>query len=304
MLCQYGCGKEALFYLKSVKKWCCCQQFNSCEKTREKFSKSGKGTIKTPTILINFDSSKMCFYNCGETAKFLIGKNQTPCCSDNRMKCKEERRKNIERQLGNIPWNKGLTKEDSRVNINTKNANKARNQLIKDGKLIIWNKGLTIEDPRVNQYTKKMKLKQIKGKPNFKLRKSISKVGESYRSFIQLFRRRLYIEWVFPILVRDDFKCTICGSNKKLEVHHQKEYRFLYQKAIKELNFNTTNWKKWTEEDILKLEKKMLEYHQIQDGKTVCDLCHSILDPYRKNTLKKSRKELLIEHERKYFGCK
>jgi len=67
------------------------------------------------TIKKNYDNIKLCTYGCNKIAKYLIGKNETPCCSYNRMKCSEERRKNSERQLGQIPWNKGLTKEDPRV---------------------------------------------------------------------------------------------------------------------------------------------------------------------------------------------
>ena len=49
------------------------------------------------------------------------------------------------------------------------------------------------------------------------------------------------------------------------------------------------------------LQEKILEKHTMEIGITVCDLCHSILDEERKKTLRKNKKELLIEHEKRYF---
>jgi Fe2+ or Zn2+ uptake regulation protein len=35
--------------------------------------------------------------------------------------------------------------------------------------------------------------------------------------------KRLYDEWKYPILVRDEFKCVKCGSVDDLHIHHDKE---------------------------------------------------------------------------------
>jgi len=253
----------------------------------------------------NIDNTEhLCEYGCGNKSKFLIGKLERFCCENNFRKCPEERKKNSERQLGKIPWNKGLTKIDSRVDKNTKNTNKTRNQLIKDGCLVIWNKGLTKDDPRVDKYSKLMKISKT-GKPNYKLRKPISnELKKSFGRFIYLFKSRLYTEWVFPILKRDNFKCVICGTSAKLEVHHLKQYQLIYIETINELNLDILSWKNWLNEDISNIEKKILEKHKIENGKTVCNLCHSVIDKHRRNFLPKNGKDMLIEHERKYFGCK
>ena len=46
-LCNYGCGKEAKFYFKTVNKWCCSKSKNSCTTQKEINSKLNKG-IKKP----------------------------------------------------------------------------------------------------------------------------------------------------------------------------------------------------------------------------------------------------------------
>ena len=216
------------------------------------------------------------------------------------MKCSEERRKNSERQLGQIPWNKGLTKEDPRVDKNTKNANKTRRKRLDEGSIIIWNKGLTKEDPRVEKYSKSMKISKT-GKPNYKLRRPISNLTDSYSYFRYSFKRWLYTEWIFKILEKDKFKCKICNSVKNLEVHHLKKYKIIFEESIIELNLNLSKWKEWTKKEISSLQEKILEKHTMEIGITVCDLCHSILDEERKKTLRKNKKELLIEHEKRYF---
>ena len=38
-LCDYGCGKPALYYFGGSKKWCCSKSFNSCDKNKEINSK-------------------------------------------------------------------------------------------------------------------------------------------------------------------------------------------------------------------------------------------------------------------------
>ena len=287
ILCDYGCGQEAIYQFKNGK-WCCSKNYQSCPKS----------------ILIkeNTNTNKICSYGCGQSAKFLIGKNEIPCCEISNVKCPEERRKNTNRQLGHIPWNKGLTKEDPRVDNNTKLANKKRNIRIENGELPIWNKGLTKEDPRVFQYVEKMKLLQIKGKPNYKRRKPISNaLLQSFGRFIFQFKKILYTMWTFPILSRDNFKCTICNSSRKLEVHHLLKYQDIYTQTISELNLNILDWRNWSKEDISKIEEKIVEKHKIENGITLCKFCHSVVDKHRRNFLKKKEKELLIEHERKYF---
>lgn len=42
-LCDYGCGKEASYYFKSVNKWCCESSTNKCPEIRRKNSDSNSG---------------------------------------------------------------------------------------------------------------------------------------------------------------------------------------------------------------------------------------------------------------------
>ena len=258
--------------------------------------------IKNKPILN--EENILCEYGCKNKALFLITSKEKYCCSERYEKCPEQRKRNSSRQLGSIPWNKGLTKEDSRVNKNTKNTNIVRNQLIKDGNLFAWNKGLTKDDPRVDKYSKSMKISKT-GVPNYKLRKPLTtEKYKSFSNFIYNFKGRLYTNWIFPILKRDNFRCTICESSIKLEVHHLKQYEKIYLESVEELKLNLYVWKNWSCEDISNLEKIIIEKHKIEIGKTVCELCHSVLDKHRRQFLKKDKKELLVEHERKYFRYK
>jgi len=45
MLCFYGCNREAKYYLKRVKKWCCEEKHQKCPANRIKYSNPG---IKNP----------------------------------------------------------------------------------------------------------------------------------------------------------------------------------------------------------------------------------------------------------------
>ena len=74
ILCDYGCGQEAIYQFKNGK-WCCSKNYQSCPKS----------------ILIkeNTNTNKICSYGCGQSAKFLIGKNEIPCCEISNVKCPE-----------------------------------------------------------------------------------------------------------------------------------------------------------------------------------------------------------------------
>ena len=82
---------------------------------------------------------------------------------------------------------------------------------------------------------------------------------------------QLYIKWIYPILIRDGFKCVVCGNNGNLNVHHDKErmceilHRFIPEDRH-ELNFEE-------EGAIIDL---IIQYHvdnQVS-GVTLCEECH------------------------------
>lgn len=96
ILCSHGCGREAKYYFKTVKKWCCCNRAEKCPEVRRKNSERQKNSNKIP-------------WNKGLTKEIdeRVNKNATL------MKITKQI-KSSNKEL--IAWNKGLTKEtDERV---------------------------------------------------------------------------------------------------------------------------------------------------------------------------------------------
>jgi len=59
MICQYGCGQEAKFYFKTVKKWCCSRKVQRCPTISKKILR-GHDKKPLPTrvkLLYNFEKS-------------------------------------------------------------------------------------------------------------------------------------------------------------------------------------------------------------------------------------------------------
>jgi len=82
---------------------------------------------------------------------------------------------------------------------------------------------------------------------------------------------------------RDKFKCTLCGKTKiRLEVHHLIPYRKIFPDCCEEMGLRVLDWENWSEDDIQKLEQSILDYHTLEMGITVCKICHSKIDKYRK----------------------
>jgi len=90
-LCDYGCGKIALFRFKNGK-YCCSKSKNSCEiiknnpnrlqKIRKKLS--GKKSKLYSEIVNNINI--LCDYGCGNQAKYKF-KNGKYCCSSDHRNC-------------------------------------------------------------------------------------------------------------------------------------------------------------------------------------------------------------------------
>ena len=80
MLCEYGCGNEAKFQMKSGK-WCCSEHYNKCPEIRRKNSEKNKERLKNQKLNGTFKSN-LGYYN----------------------------------SFGHKGWNKGLTKDsDDRI---------------------------------------------------------------------------------------------------------------------------------------------------------------------------------------------
>jgi hypothetical protein len=82
------------------------------------------------------------------------------------------------------------------------------------------------------------------------------------RQTINLFE---YRQWRSDVFTRDNFKCQICGSNKKIQAHHIKSRSLI----VKENNLKTI-------EDVISCE----ELWNINNGQTLCDICHRKTDNY------------------------
>jgi hypothetical protein len=176
-----------------------------------------------------------------------------------------------------------------------KSANTRREQF-KNGERHVWNIGLTKEkDDRVKQYGVKssysiqsnssemfrrsnhMKQQWIDGtmKVKWGIESANWKGGTSSINNLVRANKRLYTDWIYPILVRDGFKCVKCESTKKLEVHHNKETmsEILSEFVDKECEY-TFDEKRY-------IMNKVIDYHVSNDisGETLCLKCHSKLHP-------------------------
>jgi 5-methylcytosine-specific restriction endonuclease McrA len=228
----------------------------------------------------------LCEYGCKREAIHQF-KNGKWCCSKIVTKCPAVPKRNQtgknNSMFGKPSWNKGLTKDDPRVKKYSESSKKTIREKILRGEHHAWNKGLTIETSEgVRKYSKGMSERK-KGKPNLKRRKplTLSKI----RSIVRLkstFRQRLYCNFTFPILKRDNFTCQKCGKSKgRLEVHHLTPFRNIFDEAIKELNLSN-DITLWKDSDIINLEEKILNKHNIMFGITVCITCHREIDEMRR----------------------
>jgi len=87
--------------------------------------------------------------------------------------------------------------------------------------------------------------------------------------------KRLYTDWIYPILIKEKFTCQSCGSNKQLEVHHDKEQMpQILQKFVDKTNEYTFDEKR-------DIANKVIDYHidNSTSGKTLCKKCHHKLHP-------------------------
>lgn len=90
--------------------------------------------------------------------------------------------------------------------------------------------------------------------------------------------KRLYEQWKYPILIRDQFKCVECGHNKDLHVHHNGER---YSDIIKKV-MTIDDYENLDNYDVKKrITDKILDYHLKNNvsGVTLCKSCHNKLHP-------------------------
>jgi hypothetical protein len=179
-----------------------------------------------------------------------------------------------------------------------KNSANTRRMQFEKGERFVWNTGLKKEtDDRVLKnslktavafqndldrqvrYSKMMKElwksgkitgEMMSGKNHGNWRGGTSSINMLVRS-----DDRLYKNWKYKILKRDEFKCKECNTGHNLEVHHDKqtmsEILSIYVDKTKDYTFN--------EKKVI--VDKIIEYHTIENvsGVTLCKNCHMKLHP-------------------------
>jgi len=86
-ICDYGCGKEATHFFKSVKKWCCEDSPNKCPAKKER--------KLTPR-----EKPEVCDYGCGQEPKYYFPKVNKWCCSPSQNSCPSKKERARENRIG------------------------------------------------------------------------------------------------------------------------------------------------------------------------------------------------------------
>jgi len=154
----------------------------------------------------------------------------------------------------------------------------------------IWNKGLSVDtDERIAQYgktisavitdeekeirSKRMKenrangtIKTLSGEESANWKGGVSAVSS-------LARAGLVGKWARKILIRDEFKCKICGTGKRIVAHHcQERFADIAKKMVDQYGPHNDDFEKKKF-----IAEKIIEYHLSNDvpGFTVCEDCHA-----------------------------
>lgn len=203
-------------------------------------------------------------------------------------------------QKGYKQWIRGhISRVKNNWGHNTKAIEKSsetRRKQFNDGERKVWNVGLTKETNEiVAKYgingsntiqtkpgeieNRRQRMKNQWKTGNLKTYYGIEsanwKGGTSSINNLVRVNKRLYDEWIYPILIRDGFKCVKCGSNKKLEVHHNDE---TMSEILKKYVDKTCEYTFDEKRDIM---NKVIDYHISNDvsAETLCISCHSELHP-------------------------
>ena len=162
-------------------------------------------------------------------------------------------------------WCNGLSKEtDLRIK---KLAEKSKNTILNDKD----------ELKRRSDFMKKQK-RDGTLPTLYKEQSSRWKGGVSSVQIVSRNDKRLYEQWKYPILTRDQFKCVECGHNKDLHVHHNDER---YSDIIKKV-MTLDDYENLDNYDVKKrITDKILDYHLKNNvsGVTLCKSCHNKLHP-------------------------
>ena len=172
-----------------------------------------------------------------------------------------------------------------------------RRERFESGEITVWNKGLTIEDERVKNNTEASTAAINSDPDELKRRSELMKQqrkdgtipdlhgpdhsqwkgGVSEINVLARARKRLYTEWKYPILVRDEFKCVECGKTGNLHVHHDKEQmcEIVARHIVDGIDPQTFEEKEF-------IADAVVEYHikNSVSGVTLCEECHGKIHPF------------------------
>lgn len=207
-----------------------------------------------------------CACGCGEIVKgkWAWGHHSRVNNISKREDIRKKRSENFikmheEGKLGET-WNRGLTKEDSRVadygRSHSEKFSDEHRKKVSEAIKKSWQNGSIVPLTGPNH-------SQWKG--------GVSRITERMRG-----SHKLYEAWKRPILVRDSFKCRKCGKDDDLEVHHDGErFSEILQKRMFSL-FPECFDRELTFEEGSKVIDYVVDYHVRNGvtGLTLCTLCH------------------------------
>lgn len=253
----------------------CNTEFETLDKLRRHSGKTHKissQSLYNEVVLKN--NIPTCKCGCGETPKFISFSKGY----------KEWIRGHIARVENNWGHNESAIKKSSQT----------RREQYKNGDRVVWNDGLTkdisksleIAGKKISksftmdkklEYSNRMRTMRLEGIVPTRYGKESANWKGGTSSINNLIRanKRLYTEWIYPILKEQNFNCQTCSSTKKLEVHHDKEpMSEILQKFIDKTKEYTFDEKRIIMNDVI-------DYHINNNisGKVLCKSCHTELHP-------------------------
>jgi hypothetical protein len=175
-------------------------------------------------------------------------------------------------------------------------SSKTRREQYKSGQRKVWNIGLTKEtDLRVAEYGKMGSISINANPSELNRRKRHAKAqwengsfsvkwgkeshgwkgGTSSINNLIRVNKRLYDEWIYPILCEQGFKCQKCQSSKQLEVHHNTET--MAEIIAKYVDKS----EEYTFDEKREIMNTVIDYHISNNvsGEVLCRECHKQLHP-------------------------
>jgi hypothetical protein len=253
----------------------CSKEFGSIESLRKHYGR--KHNVSSQEFYNEFilnGNIPTCKCGCGEVPVFRgfvrgygdwirghisrvknnWGHNES--AKENSSKTRREQFKSGDRKV----WNDGLTKEvDNRVKLNGL------------GRKLAYTDEVKMEySKRMSEYRKKGIIPTRYGKESANWKGGTSPINNLIRA-----NKRLYDEWIYPILCEQGFKCQKCQSSNHLEVHHNTET--MAEIIAKYVDKS----EEYTFDEKREIMNTVIDYHISNNvsGEVLCRECHKQLHP-------------------------